>query len=364
LAVLTPYFQLYLRARGYSPSSVGILLGCFSIAEVAGPLLIGRIVDRGQNYRLLLLSVLTASIVFILPFHFVSGLWLGIPLVTVFGLAARTTGSLTDAFVGRIIADPVHRYGYIRVWGSLGFIATSLFLQVTKLVDGKSALSILLALIATTLLALGASALLPGGVLPLREKKSYPSDGFGKMRSPFWLGVTIICLGYIGMASHYSFFSLYIQDTLGLSTVSLFWAVSTTAEVPFIFFSGSIIRRLGIAPAMAMSLAAIVVRLTIYALFPVYPVILAAQLLHAFTFGLFHATSVAFIFTTVPEKHRATGMALFVSLSGSGGLFLGSTVGGFIIEAWGFSVLYLLYAIPPLLALTLLMAKGKSFPNT
>lgn len=138
------------------------------------------------------------------------------------------------------------------------------------------------------------------------------------------------------MSSHYSFFSLYVHEALGLSTVSLFWATGPAAEVPFLFFSGSIIRRFGIPAAMMVALGAIAVRLILYALVPVFWVILVAQLLHALTFGFSHASGVAFIFKTVPEDRRVMAMALFLSLSQGCALFIGSTVGGFVIEAWGF----------------------------
>ncbi len=366
LAVLSPYFQVYLRVRGYNPSEVGILLGCLSLAGIIGPLLMARLADRWQNYRVLLLCGLGASVVLFLPFQYAFGLWVAIPLVMAFGLAARSTGTLTDTFVSRIVADPAHQYGRIRVWGSIGFVATSLFIQLTNLMDAQSSLSIMAAFAVTGLLAMGASAFLPGGVPPRREKreeKPAASGQGGKTQGAFWIGMAIVFLGYIGMASHYSFFSLYLQETLGIGTVSLFWALSACAEIPFIFFSGPIIRRLGIGWSLSLAMGAMVVRLIVYALFPVVWVLLSAQLLHGFTFGLFHTASVIFIIKTVSEERRATGMALFFSLSRGGALMLGSAVGGFVVEAWGFPVLYLSFAVPPFLAMLLLMARRRTFSN-
>jgi hypothetical protein len=63
--------------------------------------------------------------------------------------------------VGRVLPDPTGQYGRIRVAGSIGFIATSLFFQITGLISGDSALSILTSFTATVVLAAGTIAFLP-----------------------------------------------------------------------------------------------------------------------------------------------------------------------------------------------------------
>ena len=60
-AVFFPYFQLFLKARGFSPSQVGVLLACAQIAGIVGPLLVGRFADRSGRYRLLLFLALLGS---------------------------------------------------------------------------------------------------------------------------------------------------------------------------------------------------------------------------------------------------------------------------------------------------------------
>ena len=46
VAVLTPYLPLYLGARGFSPSQIGLLLGSCELAGIAGPILVTFLADR------------------------------------------------------------------------------------------------------------------------------------------------------------------------------------------------------------------------------------------------------------------------------------------------------------------------------
>ena len=60
LATINPYFQLFLRARGFSTDDIGFLQGVLGAAGVAGPLVIGYLADRLGRRRTLLMACLAA----------------------------------------------------------------------------------------------------------------------------------------------------------------------------------------------------------------------------------------------------------------------------------------------------------------
>mgnify|MGYP006311649691 FL=1 len=51
-AAAIPYLQLFLKALGFRVSSIGILIGIFEIAGIAGPLLSAKLSDSSGRFRL------------------------------------------------------------------------------------------------------------------------------------------------------------------------------------------------------------------------------------------------------------------------------------------------------------------------
>jgi PPP family 3-phenylpropionic acid transporter len=150
----------------------------------------------------------------------------------------------------------------------------------------------------------------------------------------------MIGLGRLAMAPITSFFSLYVVEALHWNAVGLMWAISATSEIPFIFFSGPLIRRFGAPRLLAFSMVAISVRLALYALFPTPLGAVVGQTLHSLCFGLFHPAAVAFVATHVPPERRAVGMSLYLSLGVGLPTFLGSAVGGLVVDLGGYRLLF------------------------
>jgi MFS transporter, PPP family, 3-phenylpropionic acid transporter len=371
LAVVAPYFPLYLAARGFSPVHVGFLFGSFSAAGVFGPLFIGGLADTTRKYRTLLFGVILLACAAFMGMQTTALLLPALLLAIIFGFTFRSGMPLLDTLATRVMVNPEENYGKVRIWGSLGFIICSLTLQFGNLIDGSSSSSILLAFIVTLIPALIAFLFLPVASShppshpsrqdTITQKKRGAFEGLRNRR--FWLATIVVFLGFLGMTSHYSFFSLYLQEGLGISRVSIFWAVGVFAELPMIFFSGKVIRRIGVFNSLVLAFGAITIRLLIYALVPSVPPLLLAQLLHAFTFGLLHTATMAFINRTVPPKSRATAIAVLTSVTRGSASFLGSAAGGLIIQKAGYVPLFSLYALFPALSLLILFINRRRFTS-
>lgn len=371
-AVLTPYLQLYLKARGMSASRIGLLLGCLEVAGLAGPILLGRVADRRGAYRALLAAGILVPIIAFIPMELTTRFPIFLACVAAMGFTYRATPPLLDSLVSRTLPDPAWQYGRLRVAGSVGFITISLFLQITGLVTGESSLPILLAFVSTAACAALAVGSLPAGPRPgarsgppqARDTPTHDHarlaarvyDGFdGK----FWAIMAVIFLGRFGIAAYYSFFSLYVQHTFPGSGVSLLWSIGALAEVATIWFSGALIRRWGLRTLLVASLAGISVRLGLFIIAPSLLLVGLAQLLHALTFGTFHTTAVAYVNGKIGHDKRGTGMAIYNAAGVGLPTFLASVAGGYILEAHGFVVLFLSYAAVPILGIGVLAAFGK-----
>jgi len=75
--------------------------------------------------------------------------------------------------------------------------------------------------------------------------------------------------------------------------------------------------------------------------------VLAAQLLHALTFGALHVAGMGFITRAVEPDARGRAVSLYNAFGfGMPGL-LGGVLGGQILEYLGFSTLFWVFALPP-----------------
>jgi PPP family 3-phenylpropionic acid transporter len=371
--ILGPYLQLYLSVRGFSPARIGILLGCLECSGFIGPIVLGRLADRHSAYRGLLSAGLVVTLATFVFLEFSTRFWIYVVGMIIMGFAYRATIPLLDSLVGKILPDPMHQYGRLRVAGSIGFVFISLVLGLSTLSAGNSSLGIIVAFGVSALfaaLAVGFLPHVPGRGDP--ASRATPQELGGNSRSistgtlspAFWAVMCIIFLGRFGIGAYYSFFSLYLQHAFPGTSVSLLWAIGALAEIPTIFLSGTLIRRFGFVLMFSLSLAAISVRLALFTVAASIPVLAVAQLLHAFTFGSFHSTAVAYINSTISLERRGVSMAIYTAFGVGLPSFLAGIIGGFIIEANGFPALFLSYSAVPLPGIIALVAfRARLFPQ-
>lgn len=362
-AILTPYLQLYLGARGFGPARIGLLLGSFELAGIAGPILVTLLADRLQRYRRFIALSLAGTVAFFLLLHATRSFAAALPLVVGMGFCYRSAMPLADALFGRVLEDPARQYGVIRVAGSAGFLATSIVLQLTGWVSAARPASILVSFAALAAPAALAAALMPAvrrdapspTAAPTNVARTTPA-GFD---ARFWTVIAVLFLARFGISAYYSFFSLYLGATFAIANVSAIWALGSLAEAPMIFFSGRIIDRFGVRAVLTAAVAAVTVRLALYGLFPTLAVVVPAQLLHALTFGALHTAAVAFVNAKVDAGRRGLGMALYNALSIGLASFFASSAGGLLLEAAGFRGLFLVYAAVPVAGLAVLAVRGR-----
>jgi len=360
-ATINPYLQLFLRARGFSNAQIGFLQGIVGLAGVAGPMVIGYLADRLGQRRALLMACLAAFAALMLPLNATSSLAVAAVLAGGVGFVGRTPIPLTDTLATHELPDPANQYGRVRVWGSLGYVLTLLGIRALGLVNEQSSTSMAIAMMVPAVLAIFSALPLPDHHRAV-DTKAAAAGQAGAFDKVFWLFLLAAALHQVGITAHYSFFSLYLHDVVGMKQAGWVWALGSIFELPMIFFAGRVLRAVGLTAAMVAAMAAVSLRLAIYALVPVLAAVLAAQALHALTFGLFHVASIEFLRRKAPPARRGLAMALYMSLVLGLPNLIGSFAGGLVIEHFGYTVLYLSYAVPPLVGVACLAAVRRRMP--
>ncbi len=346
-AIVNPFLQVMLRNKAYSYEVVGVLLSLFEIAGIAGPLLVARYVDkRGNMKAVVLFSTLFACLG-------MTALMLSRSiLITIIGLFLlafflRSLMPLLDSYANNLFNGDSQKYTLIRSFGTVGFVFFSLLFAATKQPDLSSNLSI------------GTFALAISGIFILvvlgwkREPKQRgaairietPQAGHWFDRA-FVVGLFIIALNRISMSSVSSFFSLYLVEELKINAISLLNALAAGSEFFAMILAGFLIQRKKALPVhlFIASGLAMVVRLVIYAQMPTLPGVLIAQMLHSIGYGFFHPAAIYFVARRVRRSHRTLGMSMYISLGTGLPAVLGSSLGGLIVESFGYRSLFLSYS--------------------
>ncbi|MDR0403595.1 MAG: MFS transporter [Treponema sp.] len=357
---VTPFLPLLVRDLGYSALFVGILLGVFEAAGIAGPFVFGFAADRTGNYKIPIIATYVITAVSVIPLALFVHPVLSAVFIVFFAFSFRATSPLLDA-AATISIGKSGNYGRLRAAGSLSFIVMVLFLQWTPVLKPDGAANISFWIAVSSIVA----------IVPVLFMRKIPVEGDGKRRPDksagarfsrriwtplFFGGLSVIFLCRLAMSAIYTFFPLYLTEYMHWNVVGAMFALATACEVPCMFVSARLIRRFGPLPLLALSAAAISLRLGIYALFPVKACIVAVQTLHALCFGIFHPAAVGFIVESVPPEKRALGMSIYLSLgSGLPSLF-GNALGGIIVERFGYSRLFAVYSLFTLAAAAVFFA--------
>ena len=344
IGFFNPYLSLWLKEMGYGIFAISILTSLQAATRLFAPYGWGTLSDRtGERVKLLRFCALVALTMTV-------GLWfdlglLGLSLVF-FVLFTHTSAMMpmSEAAMAHLVSQGgsfnAHRYGRVRLWGSVGFLITVFAAGSWFEVFGMRHFP------AWTSITMLAVALSVWRLPDLKEavQTHHETVAVGPiLRDPkvawFFASLFFHVLAHIGI---YVYFSLYL-DALGYSKtmIGLMWAVSVVMEILWFFTQSRWLPRFSLAGWLVLCGVAMVVRMGLTAFgASVLGVLVIAQLLHAMTFAAHHAVCIALISEHFPGRLRGRGQALFTVIGYGFTGVLGSLGGGWLSERFGLAAVY------------------------
>ncbi len=246
---------------------------------------------------------------------------------------------LANSMTFRALAGRRDRYAAIRLWGTLGYILVAVAAGIW--VDHRGLASALygiaLATAVSGVVAVGARG---------RQEARLPRIRFADVRSllrdrEIRLLLLTTGLAWTSYGPYATFYTIHLEQ-LGRSRsfAGAAWALAAGSELCIMLAWGRLCRLAHVRTWLILGMAAGVLRWGLSVLASQPFVLLAIQLTHAFTFGVFYLAAVQTVDTLVPDALRATGQGLFASITfGLGGL-AGSVLGGLAYERVGMAWCY------------------------
>lgn len=327
---LTPYWGVYLKSLGYNSKDIGVITAIIFITRMVAPNFWGWLADKTQQrLRIIRQGSAIACVFFagVLVSHNYTWLLIVISCYTFFWHAVLPQFEvITLTYLG----DQHHRYSQIRLWGSIGFIAAVVGLG--WLFDYLSVRFLPIAMLSFLVLIWLSS-------FSFKEraaaKKTPHSSGFLKV---VWQPA-IVCfllssfLLQVSHGSYYTFYSLYLQENYGYSSTAtgFLWALGVLAEVAIFLVMPKIMHRFTLRNLLLMSFFITAIRWCIIGYGANWLwLLLFAQLLHAFSFGVAHAASIEIVRTHFHGAQQGQGQALYSSFSFGAGGALGALISGLL----------------------------------
>jgi MFS transporter, PPP family, 3-phenylpropionic acid transporter len=344
--LMVAYFPPYLASRGLGAAQIAWVLALPQIARVATPTLWGWLADRTGAQRAVVAAACAANAVgFALLPHmrdFASIAWL-IALTSLLSTAALP---LVEAITLASLAGRAGRYGPIRLWGSIGFMA-AVFAGGAWL-DAHAIQLLPYAMLAFAVATLGISFLLP----TLRVHAVAIAGPVPLPRAALMLLLSALCMA-VAHGTLYAFYTLHLQrHGYSASLIGFLWMLGVLAEIGVFLFLPALFRRYALSTLLMASAACGVVRFVVIGWAADWlALLLAAQLLHAATFGSFHAAAVAAVHRVFPPQAQARGQSLFSSIGYGAGGALGALAAGWTWEVAGPGVAFTVSAVAALAGL-------------
>ena len=127
MGIFFPFLNVYYKSIGLSGTQIGLIITLGPlIAIFAGPMW-GLLVDRLGRLRLILVIIILGSIISVLGLGMVKSFVSILVLVAVLNLFGCAIQPMVDSYNLSLLGEHRERYSEQRLWGTFGFLATSLF---------------------------------------------------------------------------------------------------------------------------------------------------------------------------------------------------------------------------------------------
>jgi nucleoside transporter len=359
LPLLTKYLTEFLKFSGVETAWIQ---NTFALASVAGMLLGGQLADRyfAQEKFLALSHLIGGITMFLLSFQ--TSFWPFFALMLIHCLFYVPTLSVTNAIAFANLKDAQKDFGFIRVWGTIGWIAASwpfVFILLdwaavpsmdeaggfmswlgTALATSKSGPALHSALTNIFTVAGGASLVLAAFCLTLPHTPPAKKQGqeFAPWKAFKLLAVpsilVLFTVTFLDSLVHYCYFfwtgSYLTSIGLPANWTSPAMSVGQIAEIPTMALLGFALKKLGWRKTMVIGIFGQVVRYLIYAFGTrdLLWLVIGSNVVHGFCYAFFFASVYIYVDKNFPADVRTSAQGLFNVLILGLGPFLSNLMSG------------------------------------
>lgn len=352
LGGLAPYWGLYLEDTGFNTIEIAQITSVLMVTKVLAPNVWGWVGDHTGKRLELVRYGSFFTFVFFLAFYIDDRFWWFIAAMTLFSFFWNAVLPQFEVITLHSLGERRERYSRVRLWGSLGFVASVVLLGI---IFDYVSISYLPDFLLVLIALIGLCSLFRFDQ-PSHNKHKAKGAFLKTLKSP--LVISFLLINFLLQLSHgpyYTFYSIYMED-LGYdrSTIGILWALGVMAEVLLFIVMHRLMHRYSLRQIVIVSLLLTAIRWSVVGEWSDHFVaVVLAQCLHAASFGSMHAVAIHFVHRYFPIDIQGQGQAAYSSISFGAGGALGAVLSGFVVNAYGSPVAFNLAAAAAVLALAI-----------
>jgi nucleoside transporter len=334
------------RGLNWDGIGIGAAYSTMPWGALLAPLFVGMVADRlFRPERVLAVCHLLGSVL-LFQASFVKESTLLFWVLFAYALAYNPTLALVNSIAFRQMKDTGKEFPSVRVWGTLGWIASGLMVgtldweatsQPMRLAAG---VSLLLALLAF---------LLPFAPAPVAEKspahvgtaglaRFFGWEALGLMKDRafafFAAGSLLIC---IPLAFYYNFTNLFLNSQ-GVENAAGVMTLGQVSEILFMLVMPFCFARLGVKKMLLIGMAAWAARYILFACGAsegMVALLYGGIVLHGVCYDFFFVTGQIYVDRVAPGHLRASAQGFITLLTYGLGMLIGSWISGWVVDWQG-----------------------------
>lgn len=363
VGAFTPFWSLYLQSLEFNAFQIGVLMSLLQVTRIFAPNLWGWLADHtGRRVAVVQLAALLSLLFYLGVFIGDSFAWM-FAVMVLMSLFWSASLPLVEAITLGHLGVGGEGYGRIRLWGSIGFIIAVIVLgYVLDYAPVRALLWIVLGLKVGILLF---SRKIPEPKIIPHHTDDQPV--WNILRRPDVAAFLAAC--FLMAAAHgvyYTFYSIYlVEHGYSKSVVGWLWALGVICEVLVFLWMPRMAARFGLWHILLVSFALAALRFFLIGWGVEYILIIVfAQVLHAASFGSYHAAAVALVHQYFRGKHQAKGQGLYTSISFGLGGTMGGLMSGYAWDLMGAGWTFTLSALLALAGYFVLLWRARYAPSS
>jgi nucleoside transporter len=331
---MSTYMDTFLHSNGVQ---IGAAYSALAIATMISPFFIGMVADRFFSAQRIMgvLHLVGAALLFLATRIHDNTIFYWVILG--YSLLYMPTIALSNSIAFHQMNDPGKQFPWIRVFGTLGWIAAGFL--IGRLAIEKTPSTFQMAAVTSAVLGV-LSFIMPdtppkGNVQNNTAASALGTDAFILFRersySIFFIAAILVC---IPLSFYYGFANLFLNEA-GMPNAAEKMVLGQISEAIFILAIPFLFNRIGVKRMLLMGMTAWILRYLCFAYGDMYAgewMLYAGIILHGICYDFFFVTGYMYTEKKAGEKIKNAAQGLFTFATYGVGMFIGTWFSGFVTD--------------------------------
>lgn len=360
IGVYFTFINVYFRNAGLSGTDIGLLNMISALVGVAGSIGWGYLSDLTSKPHIIISAGAAGALISAQFIPHVSGFWAFLLFSSLGSLMNSAPGTLVDSTTLVLLGNQREDYGRYRLGGSFGYIIATI---LSGFIFQRFGLQLIFPGYGIVMGSFAVAALwLPAVSIHIGSQGS-KKIGMMIRQSTWLIFISCIFLCWIGVNASISFLSVSL-NAMGASQslIGIASTIPAMVEIPFMFFSGALLRRFGPVRLMALSMVLMVMRYFLLGWMPTPVWAIPINTLNGPAFVFFWNSAITYANRMAPKGMAGTAQGLIASTTNLAGV-VSSLLTGWLFDQLGPNGIFVVMAFLALGAL-LIFTLGNLFKKT